>query len=440
MFIFAFVMNKKYEFGILILFLLSTLNLSAEKLIKIDKGYSRTSINTAVFRKNSVVSSGNFQYAAYYDKDCFLTLARRRLKSEVWEIKRSEYKGNCRDAHNIISIMADGDGYLHVSFDHHGNKLKYCKTIAPGSLQLGPLKIMTGKDENNVTYPEFYYLKGGNLLFVYRSGSSGRGNLVMNRYDVKKKEWSRVQNILIDGENKRNAYWQMCVDKKGTIHVSWVWRETPDVATNHDLCYACSKDGGKTWQKSDGTKYKLPVNAANAEYIYRIPQNSELINQTSMTADNYGNPYIATYWKENNDVSPQYRIVYYDEGKWKSEKVGNRKKGFSLSGTGTKMIPIARPCLAVKNKGHKTEAFFFFRDKERNSRVSLAYTEDIRSGNWEISDLTDFSVNAWEPTYDTELWKNKGVLDLFVQNTAQGDGEKEKETEPQDVYILEVKK
>lgn len=94
-----------------------------------------------------------------------------------------------------------------------------------------------------------------------------------------------MQNNLIDGQNKRNAYWQTCIDEKGTIHVSWVWRETPDVSSNHDMCYACSKDGGITWQKSTGEKYTLPITAATAEYAVRIPQKSELINQTSMATE-----------------------------------------------------------------------------------------------------------------------------------------------------------
>ena len=81
--------------------------------------------------------------------------------------------------------MVDGEGYVHVSFDHHGHKLNYCRSIAPGSLELGDKIPMTGVDEGNVTYPEFYSLSGGDLLFVYRSGSSGRGNLVMNRYSLK---------------------------------------------------------------------------------------------------------------------------------------------------------------------------------------------------------------------------------------------------------------
>ncbi len=146
-----------------------------------------------------------------------------------------------------------------------------------------------------MTYPEFYTLKNGDLLFAYRLGKSGQGNLVLNRYDVRKGQWKRLQDTLIDGEGQRNAYWQMCVDRKGTIHVSWVWRETSAVETNHDLCYACSKDGGITWQKSTGERYHLPINVRNAEYAFKIPQKSELINQTSMATDKEGNPFIAAY-------------------------------------------------------------------------------------------------------------------------------------------------
>jgi hypothetical protein len=76
---------------------------------------------------------------------------------------------------------------------------------------------------------------------------------------VKARKWTRLQNNLIDGENTRNAYPQITVDARGTIHISWVWRESPDVATNHDLCYAKSTDGGRTWEKSSGEKYQLPI-------------------------------------------------------------------------------------------------------------------------------------------------------------------------------------
>lgn len=406
------------------------------RLVEVGKGYSQTSVNTAVFRNNSLVTQGNEQYIAYYDAEGCLVLGKRKLGSEKWTLNRTQYKGNVKDAHNVISLMLDGDGYLHVSFDHHGHPLNYCRSVAPRSLQLGDKEPMTGVDEGNVTYPEFYRLAGGDLLFAYRSGSSGRGNLVMNRYDVKARRWMRVQDVLIDGEDQRNAYWQLYVDARGTIHLSWVWRETWHVETNHDLCYARSMDNGRTWQKANGEPYDLPIRMANAEYACRIPQNSELINQTSMSADADGNPYIATYWRDPDSEVPQYRMVWHDGKTWHSRQVSQRTTPFSLKGGGTKMIPIARPRIVVA--GGKT--CYIFRDEERGSKVSMAYTEDVAAGKWQFYDLTDFAVDAWEPSHDTELWKQKQRLHLFVQHTMQGDGERTVEFEPQPVYVLEVGK
>lgn len=407
----------------------------ASRLVKVGEGYSQTLVNTAVFRNNSLVTHGDEQYISYYDADGYLVLGKRKLGSDQWTLHRTQYKGNVKDAHNIISMMVDGDGYLHVSFDHHGHPLNYCRSLAPRSLELGEKEPMTGVDEGNVTYPEFYPLAGGDLLFAYRSGSSGRGNLVMNRYSLKDKKWSRVQDVLIDGEDERNAYWQLYVDERGTIHLSWVWRETWHVETNHDLCYARSFDNGVTWYKTDGTRYELSIRQGNAEYACRIPQNSELINQTSMSADADGNPYIASYWRDATSDVPQYRIVWHDGQAWHSRQVSQRTTPFSLKGGGTKMIPISRPRIVVQDG----EIFYVFRDAERGSKVSLAHAAHVATGRWSITDLTDFPVDAWEPSHDTELWKQKKQLHLFVQQSKQGDGERTVEFPPQPILVLEVR-
>ena len=403
------------------------------RLVAVAPGFSSTSVNTAVFRNNSLVTDRDVQFIAFYDGDGYLVVGKRAVDSEEWTLCRSKYKGNVSDAHNVISLMVDGDGYVHVAFDHHNSRLRYCRGIAPHSVELGEEEQMTGDDEAKLTYPEFYRLADGGLLFVYRSGTSGEGNLVMNRYDIKTHRWSRLHNVLIDGQGKRNAYWQLCVDRKGVIHLSWVWRESWLVETNHDLCYARSRDGGLTWEKSTGEQYTLPINAANAEYAFRIPQNSELINQTSICADGEGNPCIATYWREADSKVPQYRVVWHDGKAWHSRQVTERTAPFSLSGTGTKMIPISRPKVAIC--GGRT--YYIFRDAERGSKVSVAATDDIAKGDWQVSDLTDFSVGSWEPSIDSELLK-QGRLHIYVQATAQGDGEKVADMKPQPVYVLEV--
>jgi hypothetical protein len=407
------------------------------KLVSVDSGWANNSINTTIFRKNSLVSFHNRQYIAFYNKNGFVVLGKRKLHDTKWALKQTPYKGNVSDAHNVISIMIDGDGYLHMAWNHHNNALHYVKSKTPASLELTNELPMTGKQENKITYPEFYRMPNGNLIFLYRDGESGNGSLVLNEYNIKTKTWKQLHSNLIDGEGQSSAYWQACVDKNGTIHLSWVWRETPDVASNHDLCYACSKDGGLSWQKSTGEIYKLPITTASAEYAFHISQKSELINQTSMFADDDGHPYIATYWREEGSTIPQYHLVYKTNDSWKKEVLDFRKTAFSLSGAGTKRIPISRPqIIALKTKNNLSAALIF-RDEERGSKVSAAINRNLGKDKWSIVDLTTTSVGSWEPTYDTELWKNKKMLHLFIQNVEQADAEGKSNLPPQMVKVLE---
>lgn len=413
---------------------LAAMNAHAQgRLVPIAEGWAKNQVNAVIFRKNSVTSHREHQYAAFYDGDSNVIVAKRELNSTSWAITKTGFTGNTADAHNSISIAVDGRGFLHLAWGNHNTKINYARSAKPETPESFVRSTMIGTKEDRVSYPEFYSAPSGDLFYFYRDGASGNGDLVLNRWDAKNQRWSRVHDKLIDGERQRNAYPQIAVDRKGSIHLSWVWRETPDVATNHDLSYARSDDGGKTWTRSTGEKYQLPITAATAEYIYRIPQKSELINQTSMTTDERGRPYIATYWRDEDSLVPQYRVVYYDRTNWKVSQVGERKTAFSLSGGGTKRIPISRPQI-VTNGGSVT---VIFRDEERGSKVSVASTNNINSGKWKVTDLTDTSVGMWEPSYDHELWRRRGLLDLFVQRVGQGDGEKLEDIAPQVISIFE---
>lgn len=403
----------------------------------LGKGWSNNSINVVKFRKNAITTFKNTQFTGYYNAEGYLVLGKRKLNTAPWETVVTPYKANVKDAHNSISLAVDGEGFLHVSWDHHDSKLRYAKSKVPFGLELETETSMTGLLEDKVTYPQFYNLLNGNLLFFYRSGASGRGNLVINSYDVKNKLWIQLNDNLIDGENQRSAYWQACVDAKGTIHVSWIWRETWDVETNHDMCYARSVDGGVTWEQSSGEKYKLPITLASAEYVYKIPQQSNLINQTSMVADVFGNPYIASYWNEQGIT--QYHIVYLQNKKWQKVNTGFRHSMFTLGGGGTKKIPISRPDLLIDNSKKEPMIGLLFRDEERANKVSFAYTDISNPLVWKVIDLSPESVGDWEPNYDIQLWNSKQQLHIFMQYVTQKDGEGVVNDKASNVSVLEVK-
>jgi len=415
-------------------------NVKGVTKIPVGLGWANNSINTVVFRKNSLCTFGKTQYISYYNQDGFVVLGKRKISSKKWILKTTSLKGNVGDAHNSISIIVDSEGFLHLTWNHHNNQLHYCKSIRPGSLELTAEMPMTGLLEKNVSYPEFYNLPEGDLLFLYRDGQSGQGNLVLNRYFTKQKSWQQLQSNLIDGENKRNAYWQACVDKIGAIHISWVWRESPDVSSNHDICYAKSLDGGISWQNSKAEKYQIPITEGTAEYVYRVPQKSELINQTSMTATEDGSPIIATYWKVKGDSVPQYHILYPLQGEWHEQNLGFRKTAFSLSGAGTKRIPISRPQVIAWKNNNNTQVALIYRDEENGSKISIAINRNMLNNKWDLQNITSTSVGSWEPTYDIDKWKKRKQLHLFVQRTDQLDKEGNADILPQLVYVLAIKK
>ena len=89
----------------------------------VGPGWANNSVNAVVFRKNSLVSDRDYQYVGYYDAERYLVLGKRKLGDAHWTVHRTQYQGNAADAHNAISLMLDGAGYLHVSWDHHNLSL-----------------------------------------------------------------------------------------------------------------------------------------------------------------------------------------------------------------------------------------------------------------------------------------------------------------------------
>ena len=66
----------------------------------------------------------------------------------------------------------------------------------------------------------------------------------------------------------------------------------------------------------------------------------------------------------------------------------------------------------------------------------MAVSEDIATEEWTFLDLNDFSVEAWEPTYDKNLWFREARFNIFVQRVAQVAGGEVSDLPPQMVYVL----
>jgi hypothetical protein len=116
----------------------------------------------------------------------------------------------------------------------------------------------------------------------------------------------------------------------------------------------------------------MPITVDTTEVAAKIPQKHELINQTSMTADSKGRPYIATYWREEGTDVPRYHIVYHDGTRWNVAQVGGQTIPFRLSGVGSKRLPLSRPKVFADSSGPTDKAYMLFRGEARGNKVSVA--------------------------------------------------------------------
>src|SRR5699024_5716049 len=102
---------------------------------------------------------------------------------------------------------------------------------------------------------------------------------------------------------------------------------------------------------------------------------------------------------------------------------------------------IARPQILVAGSGETAQAHLLIRDVDRGSRATLATLTDWSDESkdaWQLRDLTTSAVGDWEPSYDLDLWRSRGILDVFLQNVRQIDGEGLADYPPQYVYVLQV--
>jgi hypothetical protein len=250
----------------------------------------------------------------------------------------------------------------------------------------------------------------------------------------------RIHDGLVDGEGARNAYWGATVDRNGGLHLAWMWRETPDVATNHDLAYAFSPDGGKSWRSAEGKPLKVPFTQSSSPYALRIGMQRNLMNAPWVAADARGRPYIVSYWSEDRDEPPQFRVLRHDGTRWCTEQITQRSQTFTLSGTATRRPPISRGVFFVEGSQEDPPAHLIYRDDARGGRAMLLSTANLGSGKWQERALTESSLGAWEPVIDPTQWSRSRQVHLLVQRVSQRDGnDAEAIAQAAPVYLLAVR-
>lgn len=283
-----------------------------------------------------LLTTSSAQYVAYYDRERRMTVASRALDSAQWRYQTLPSKVGW-DSHNYITMTLDTGGHLHVSGNMHCDELVYFRTEKPGDVTSLKSAAMTGALENRVTYPAFLTDHQGRLVFTYRHGGSGNGINLYNVYDPGTRTWKRLlDQALFDGEGQCNAYPNGPVrGPDGWFHVTWLWRDTPDCATNHHLSYARSPDLLR-WESAFGEKVGLPIRLEHKQLLVDpIPSGGGIINGGHRMFFDSKNQPIINYHK--SDAAGNMQIYAARPGKkaWQSHVLTTWDKPVPFSGNGS---------------------------------------------------------------------------------------------------------
>ena len=288
----------------------------------------------------SLLTINPHQFVAFYDSNRAMTVGHRKLGTSSWKFKALP-STLIWDSHNWIVFALDCEGFLHVSGNMHAKPLVYFRAARPFDVESLEAAPMVGKDEMRITYPIFFTTPTGELIYYDRNGGSGNGNNLFNIYDPGTKTWRRLMDpTLQDGEGERNAYMHLRKDPTGLFHAVWIWRETRDASTNHDLCYARSRDL-RRWETANGSALTLPITAkVRSVIVDPIPMRGGAFNTMMDTGfDNLHRPVIS-YIKYDEKKRTQVYLARFEDSRWIIRKATKWTKRYQLTGTGWLELPL----------------------------------------------------------------------------------------------------
>ncbi len=427
-------------------------------------------VNGSAARQWPATSDATHQYVAYIDNNDVACVAKRAHGSNTWQHVATPFNelatiGNgdglgASDNHNHVSIQIDGSGYVELIGGMHNHQMRRTVTTTPrdittfprplGDLPASPdtpwAPLIAGHNshESSVSYPQlgrFHSGPGaGDLLMMYRQGSSGAGNTYVIRKNHATQTWVAIANPLIDvASSGRNAYpTTFVIDSQGRMHVAWCWRDGAfPLAGEYDICYAMSAPNpgaGASWHRTPAgaSAYTLPITEPTAERVATIPLDSGLLTCGGLCVDGSDRPALVLSQCFNPTVTnpasapheTEYFVVYWTGSAWTSKRriPGLPDTNFHNNNTttgGRLLTPADIVYEAATDRFHVIASPWAggLKGLWRTwiSRADLA----AGTGSWSPwIQICQQDVGHISPRHDEDRWRATGELWIYVQSVS----------------------
>lgn len=409
-------------------------------------GWLRSSYIYNCMSHDNVVYAAGYLWAVWWADSQNPILGRKTLGARTWDtFDLSTISGNPigavgYDSHFFLSLGVSSDGKIHVTGNMHNTALRYavCSSVTgwnvAGNWAAG---TMVGSQETDVTYPTFIDTDSG-LLFFYRDGVSSNGNGYINKYNATTGTWSRACQLFGNGQvagsvnPTSNAYpTRFVVDKRGTIHVAFTWRNTGAADANWAVCYAKSSDGGATWTDRSGSAYALPIQPQTSDVLMSSAvTGSGLLNQqlNGLSVD-AGGALHCTFLMRDSSNNTQIYYITNRSGSWTSTPITNWAYNYNITVNPISNV-VARPDIACMPDG-RVIIIYRHNALERGAIWGLDITDLTNVFRFKVCDL---DTQAYEPAYSGQCLRKLGRLVMLV-NVCQANGPTSTDGEYQSDYL-----
>jgi hypothetical protein len=172
----------------------------------------------------------------------------------------------------------------------------------------------------------------------------------------------------------------------------WVWRDTPDCATNHHLSYARSRNL-KHWETAAGEAVDLPLTLGQSELcVDPIPSGGGIINGCERLAFDSERRPIISYHKLDENSHMQVYVTRFQEGEWRRHPITAWKENITFGGrgampfvgiriSGLRRLEPGVFCITYKHRDHGADRIILdentLRPVERNVAISPPLPEEL---------------------------------------------------------------
>ncbi len=392
-----------------------------------------THVNGRTHQQTPLVTHKGFQYTTYFNGNRHLCVARRILPAGEWAIIEFEdYVFESSDSHNTAVIgICEGDGTIHLTFDHHANDFKYRVSELDVANQPNEVEWSTAlfgavTDRlgsvgrlDRFTYPRFFNAPNGNLMLSYRYFTSGNGDSRIYEYNAETHDWSPGMGRFIardigeyrhNGETSRYrcAYMNNLMYSGDRLHASWVWRDRfqkTSSSNQHDILYVYSDDHGRTWKNSKGSTIgetgtdRVIHLDSNGLIVVPVERGLRLSNQNGQYAYPDGSVHIMVLQSRKKGERPEFHHHWRDrKGRWKTQPLG-------FSG--------GRPKILGDRDGN---LFLFYEQRNRFCIAKGTPNSAATSWSWEPIFSEESLVMGSEAVVDFTRWEKERIISAYMQD------------------------